>query len=506
MNNKRNIFNFLSDFLPQILIALLGIFKIKIFLQYLGNNTLGLYQLYSQLFSYLAIIEIGISSGILYSLYKPTTEKDFLKLKKLYNGANYSFKIIGTIIIILGCILSLFVSFFIKDNSFSILYLSLTFVLYILSNIFNYFFMPKKLLFYAKEKNYIPNLIYQVFTILKSILEIIAVMLGYDLIVILILGVVINLIMNLILSFLFKKEFNYLEKTKEKDFDFLTNLKSIIVHKIANLVSSNIDIVLISKFIGLGNVVIYTTYQYIVLSIQLLTDKISNSLLPSVGNILTKNKNEAESIFIKFNEILYFVAIIICIPLYLSINSFISIWYNNEIYTSRIIAILFALLLFINIIKQNSNLFVNALGLFKETRICSIVDICLNLILSLILVNLYGIPGVLLATVISLIITELIQKNTIILKKIANEKFRFYFKISYKYYIMIISNLLIISVIYILFIPRNIIAWFIFSLFLFMFNLFLTILEFKIANKNSIVYNNIIIILKKFTKKNLSKR
>ena len=64
--------------------------------------------------------------------------------------------------------------------------------------------MPKKLLFYAKEKNYIPNLIYQIFTILKSVLEIILVILGYDLIVILVLGVIINLLTNIVLNLFYK--------------------------------------------------------------------------------------------------------------------------------------------------------------------------------------------------------------------------------------------------------------------------------------------------------------
>lgn len=501
MKNKKNLFNFLSDFLPQILIAILGIFKIKFFLQYLGDDTLGLYQLYSQLFSYLAIIEIGISSGVLYSLYKPTVEKDSKKLKKLYNGADYSFKIIGTAIIALGCILSLFVKFFIKDNSFSMFYLALTFILYIFSNVFNYYFMPKKLLFYAKEKNYIPNLIYQIFTIIKSILEIILVIMGFDLIIILLLGVIVNLLTNLLLDFLYRKEFNNLEKTKEKEFDFLKNLKSIIVHKLANLISSNIDIILISKFIGLSSVVIYTTYQYIILSIQLLTDKISNSILPSVGNILIQNKNEAKNIFIKFNEVLYFVAIVICVPLYFAINSFITIWYNNQIYTSQILAILFTLLLFINIVKQNSNLFVNAAGLFKETRICSIIDIALNLTLSIILVNVCGIPGVLFATVISLIITEIIHKNTIVLKITCNENFKFYFKISSLYYIILLTNTLIINILFASWISTNIFIWLIYGLLIFIINLTLTIIEINFINKNSVIYSTLKEILNKIKKK-----
>ena len=179
-------------------------------------------------------------------------------------------------------------------------------------------------------------------------------------------------------------------------------------------------------------------------------------------------------------------------------------YHNDAIYTSQIIAILFTILLFINIVKQNSNLFVNAVGLFKETRICSIIDIILNLILSIILVNVYGIPGVLFATVISLIITEIIQKNTIVLKMICNENFKFYFKICYYYYLILLINAIVINIIFTLFTPTNILVWFIYSLFMFVVNFILTIIEFKIINKNSIIYNTLKNIAKKYIKKNLS--
>ena len=341
MKRKRTLFNFLSDFAPQLFIAILGIFKIKIFLNNWGEDTLGLYQLYSQFFSYLTIVEIGISSGILYTLYKPTVEKNYEELKKIYNGAHYSFKIIGVIIICLGFILSLFISFFIKNNTFDFFFLQFTFLLYVLANLFNYFFMAQKLLFYAKEKNYVPNLIYQISTILKSLLEILLVLLHFELIHILILGIMIGIFSNLVLEFYYRREFSNLPKIKEKKFSFSSNLKPIILQKLSNLVSNNIDILLISKFIGLGQVVVYTTYQYITLSLQLLTDKISNSLLTSVGNVLAIDEKEGDRLFLKVNDTLYISALLVCIPLYFVLNSFIDLWYKGQIVTSSLLAFLF---------------------------------------------------------------------------------------------------------------------------------------------------------------------
>ena len=88
MRTKRAIKIFLSDSIPEILIIFLGLFRIKFFLEYLGSETLGLYQLYGQLFMYLALAEAGFTTASLYSLYKPIASNDKDKINQLLSGTN----------------------------------------------------------------------------------------------------------------------------------------------------------------------------------------------------------------------------------------------------------------------------------------------------------------------------------------------------------------------------------------------------------------------------------
>lgn len=57
MRTKKAIINFITDALPQVLILILGIIKIKLFINILGEVKLGLYQLYNQIVAYLVLIE-----------------------------------------------------------------------------------------------------------------------------------------------------------------------------------------------------------------------------------------------------------------------------------------------------------------------------------------------------------------------------------------------------------------------------------------------------------------
>ena len=73
----------LSEVLPLAIISFLGIFKLKIFLQALGNETLGLYQLFSQIMVYVALVDGGLSSAVLYALYKPNAKNNKKEMSEI---------------------------------------------------------------------------------------------------------------------------------------------------------------------------------------------------------------------------------------------------------------------------------------------------------------------------------------------------------------------------------------------------------------------------------------
>ena len=69
MKTKRSLLNFITDVIPLLIVSLLGIFKLKFFIQVLGNETLGLYQLFSQIMIYIALVDGGLTSAVLFHLY-----------------------------------------------------------------------------------------------------------------------------------------------------------------------------------------------------------------------------------------------------------------------------------------------------------------------------------------------------------------------------------------------------------------------------------------------------
>ena len=435
--SKKVVMNLLSEILPQIIIMILGLVKSKYYLDYLGENTVGLVNLFIQIIGYLSIVEGGIGQAIIYRLYNPTSKKNYKLVSKIRNGTKKIFKKIMIIIFSLSIIVGFIIPFLIKDNQFDISFIVFNFILYVISEIILYTTVFERSIYIATEKSYKVNRIIKSSLIIKHIFEILFAVLFKNITIILFCLIVLSIIENLIIKIMANKDFPEISNTDEEDMSVLTDVKALLVHKIAGLVATNIDIVLISKFIGLGKVLIYSTYLLYEGSIISLTNKISRAMVGTVGNILIEKKKNAYNSFVKFNGYCFFLAMIIAGPFNLFINNFIEIFYNGKVATSIITASLFTGVLIYNIIRIPLMTYTEGAGLFKKTKICPILESIINLILSIILVNICGINGCLVGTVVSLFISEYLIKPNIIYKNIFKEKVKNYYLMNMKFIIII---------------------------------------------------------------------
>ena len=478
---KKTVLNLVTDVIPLLIISLLGIFKVKLFIEYLGQETMGLYNLFSNIMVYVSLVDGGLASAVLYSLYKPNTEGDNKKLSELLSGAYTVFSKIGMIVFGIAFVISFFVIFLIKNCAFDYWYIVVTFLIFSLSNVIAYFFVPYKELLNVKEKKYIYNIISQTGQIALSVFEIIMLLTGFKFGYIILMHSVVRLVAHLIEAYVCKRmypEINF--HNKNKDFSFKKYLNSLIFHKINGLISSNIDTVIISSMLGLSYVAIYSAYSYIITMMKNILGKLSSSMTAIIGNSLVRNKERMYEIYMEFNSMLFFVAISICVPLIIAIDGFITIFYEGNIETSFLVALSFTLILFVFIIKQSTIMFVNAGGLYKETKHCAIVDTCINLTLSLTLVHFIGISGVLFATAIAVFVAEYTLKAIAVHKHIFHITSISYFVKNIKFFALFVLDLLLGIYIHDQFAITNLGKWFLYFIPYTLINGLLIFIIFKI--------------------------
>lgn len=483
MRTKKAILNFVYDALPQLIISLLGFLRFKFILSNIGEDVLGVYQLFGQLVAYITFVDFGLTSAVCYSLYKPIADKDQSKINSILSGAKYVFNIITVIMFVIGIILTLGIGFFIKETSLSLGFIQICFFMMVISNVITYFVASHTILFDAEQNKYQYIRYTQALLLVKAILEIIFIIVFKNILSILILGVIVSIIQNIIIIYISKKKHKNLNLKCERDMSFWQKTKDLIPHKIGTLVANNIDVLIISKFIGLAQVVTYTSYMYIINTLVTIFSKMTTASYAGIGNLLIVDREKSYDKFLEYNSFVFFLATIICVPLYFAISPFVNLFYGSDYVVGNVTCLLFVFLVFYSIIRTVFNIFVTAAGLFKETIICVYLEIGINLILSLVLINYMGITGVILATAIAYIVSEYIVKPSILNKNIFHKKIGCYYKDCLFYIVIVVINLILVYFSNNILVVTNFFNWILFSGIVFIFNFTITAVYYKLIKK-----------------------
>lgn len=486
MRTAKTAKNLIISTVLTTIIALIGLVKIKFFLNYLGDESTGIYQLFTQILSYISLVDAGLTTSLLYSLYKPVSKNDTKKINSILKGGRNFYNKIAFLVIIIGVLVAIKIDFFIKDYSLPLWYIQICFIMFIVASAINYFVTARKTLIEAKQDLYKVHLVVYTSMIVKGILEIILLVLGFKLMTLMILFIVMSIIQNLIIIYVSNKEYPELSyKDVKEDKSFVKETKNLIAQKVANIVFNNIDVILIAKYINASSVVIYTSYMYIVNSLQNIVKKFGSSSLASVGNLLVTEKNKARDIFYEYNAMCFYIANIVCVPLLLVLTSFVAVFYG-ETYTLPLLgSTCVVLILYFKVIEIPFEVYANALGYFGKVKNCLIFQSIVNLVLSFVLLFKLGIQGVLLATIISYIVGEFAIYPSIFNRNyFKNNKIKYYSS-SFKLLIIGIVSYLLMYLVVRNIVITNLFVWFIVGLICFIINAIIVTIYFKLINELS---------------------
>lgn len=419
MRTKNSIINTFSNIFFNLLIGVLGFIKVKVFVNGLSTDIYSLNQLFYQIFSYIAITELGIGYVINKNLYDAFAKNDKKKINDIYSTSKKFYSLVGIIMFAIALIISFFVKYLTKVD-ISTLYLQIVFIVFIIRNIIDYFFVGPRYIIEADQKYYKINYLVKSIKILEIIIEIALVLLGVDYFFILLPGIFITIIIDIYINKKIYKQYKWLKDTKSFNKQHLKGTKDVVWRYLASLLNSNTDIILISTFINPVAVIVYTSYTYITSFIKDTINIVSSAITPSYANLILKEKDKSSNTFDEINIVFLFIAVFVCSMLYGFLTNLIGFWVGLEFTTSNIILFLFCFSLFQIISEKAVIVTINSVGLFKETKIPTIIESICNFIISIVLIRKFGILGVLLGTIISKFIT--IIYNPLCIKKYVNKK------------------------------------------------------------------------------------
>lgn len=440
MNNKlviemrtiNSLKNVLGNFANNLLLNLLRFVSRIIFVKVLSDVYLGVNGLLSNVLGLLALSELGISTAISYSLYKPLADKETSKIKLLMRFYQKAYRIIALIVLVLGIILIPFLPWFIKDTS-GIENLTFIYLIFLGNMVITYLFSYKRTLITADQRNYKIMPMIMLSNLLLTISQIAVLLLFKNYIIYLLMQSVFTVVENLLVNHVINKEYPYLKEKvneklpKEELKTIATNIKALMYHKAGSYVLTASDNIIISKFIGIVTVGVYSNYVLIVNMINSFITVLINNVTASFGNLIAKEDGEKSlKVFNEMNLIcfiLYGVASVCFVNLF---TPFIELFFGEKF----VLPIVVVLLISINNFLVGLNLvpitIQSAAGLYNNDRYVPLIQSFVNIFISVALVFPFGIVGVLLGTLISQFLPVII-KPIIAYRHVFNEKVSFYF-------------------------------------------------------------------------------
>ena len=407
MRTKNSIKNMIASFVSNIITIIVGLVAQKIFINILGVEYLGLNGLFTNIISMLGIVELGIGSAIIYNLYKPIVDNDVEQIKSLMNFYKKSYHLIAFIVLIIGLVITPFLPLIIKEVTVDV-NIALIYILFLFDIVCSYLLSYKRSILYASEKNYIINYIHVLYTIFMNISQLIVLYITKNYYLYLIIKIICRILENLIITMIANKLYSYL---KEKDVkkldkkvqdDIFTKIKALFFHKIGTFIVMGTDNIIISKFLGLIVVGLYSNYYLVISAVSTLFGQALISLTPSVGNMLVeKNTEKNYDVFKKMRFINFWIATFTSVSLLLIMKPFIIIWIGEEYLLPTSVLMVLVFNYYQKMMRNSYTTFKDASGIYHEDRFIPIFESITNIVVSIILVKLLGLAGVFIGTIVS---------------------------------------------------------------------------------------------------------
>ncbi|MCC5431904.1 lipopolysaccharide biosynthesis protein, partial [Clostridium perfringens] len=238
-------------------------------------------------------------------------------------------------------------------------------------------------------------------------------------------------------TFLLNKDNVKLGK-KEKN-SIIKNVKALLYHKIGGVIVNSTDNILISKFVGITSVGLYSNYYLIIGALNLLIGQSFSALTASVGNLnAVESKEKSYNTYKLILFINFWIAGFSSICLWILFEPFITLWIGKQYLFKNYIVLIIVINFYILTIRRTTLLYKDSCGLFWNDRYKPIIESVVNIIVSIVLAPKLGISGVFIGTFISTLSSAFWMEPYVLYKYGFNRKVREYFKMFIVYTIIII--------------------------------------------------------------------
>lgn len=405
MRKKRLVWNTTTSLVYQLVTIICGLILPRLILNGFGSEVNGLVNSIKQFLTVISFLELGVGAVVQSALYKPLSENDTVKLSQIVTSANIFFRKIAFILAVY--IVGLLVFYpKIVNAKFGYVYTDILIIAISIGSLVQYYFGIVDMLFLnAAQRGYVQYIPQSISIILNTLISYIMIRYGASIQAIKFVSSLIYLVRPIVLRIYIRKHYslNYHEKYSAEP---ISQKWNGVAQHIAAIVLDSTDVIVLSTFSTLANVSIYSVYYLVVSGVKQLFMSLTNGFQSLIGELWARREiDELNRIFGWFEWLIHTGTVFFFGCTGILMLPFVQV-YTKGITDANYIQPFFAALITIanagHCLRLPYNIMILSGGHYKQTQSNYIIAAVVNIIISVIAVNTWGLVGVAIGTLIAM--------------------------------------------------------------------------------------------------------
>ncbi len=400
--------NIIINIILQIVATISGLILPRLIIAAYGSTLNGLISSIGQFLTYASLVEMGIGSAAMITLYIPLCNCDYKSMSKILSSISKKYRTSGIIYTIIVCGIALIYPLMIQGQVNYSYAFSMTIILAMIG-IIDYLFIGKyKVLLMADQKYYIVNFVKIIATCILTIVSILLLKYKVSLLIVKGFAVFVHALEAVMIRKYVKEKYPEINFNENVSMRF-SQQKSVLIQQICMVITYNTDIIILTIMLpsnSLKEISVYSIYAMVLSFAKNFMSVFYVGLGATFGNIYACNDIKNLKKKFKQYELVYDIFLFFVYSCFIAlILPFIKCYAGgiaDANYVRIEIAVLFGVIGIVAQIKDSHSTLVHGgCGKYKETEKYSVYEAVSNILVSIVLVNKLGMAGVLLGTLTS---------------------------------------------------------------------------------------------------------
>jgi len=402
MRTKLSVYNSISAIVLQFVNLIVNLILPRVMITVYGSSINGLVTSIRQFISYFNLVEAGLAGAAVYALYKPLADRNTDEINGVLSASNRFYNISGYIFSALVLVTAFIYPMFTSGQGIDAFTIAALVIIIGASGALEYFAVGRyKVLYTADQKSYVISLINAAAVALNAVIILVLASLGLNIVIVQLVALVSFFARSALYIIYGRMKYKYINFNAPPKNEALDKRWDALVLQILGAATTATPVVITSLFISLKEASVFVTYNMVFTSVLALLTTFGNGLSAMFGDLLVRNElttlqkayHQYEYLFYGLVAWGYSVAAIMIMP-------FMKIYtagFTDAEYIRPTIAALFVAVVIVSNIKTPQGMLVISAGLYKETKVQSLIQALIIVVLSIVLAPQFGIAGVLVA-------------------------------------------------------------------------------------------------------------